>query len=60
LFGKLKKRKARQIPEMPHPTSPKKSGCNLLQFAFPGQLPLAMAGYILLAVPIAILFLFSE
>jgi hypothetical protein len=33
---------------------------HLLQFAFPGQLPLALAGYVLIAVPISIVFLFVE
>lgn len=33
---------------------------HLLQFVFPGQLPLALAGYVLLAVPISIVFLFVE
>ncbi len=33
---------------------------HVLQFAFPGQLPLALAGVVLLAVPISILFLFVE
>ena len=31
-----------------------------LQYVFPGQLPLALAGYVLLAVPISIVFLFVE
>lgn len=33
---------------------------HLLQFVFPGQLPLGLAGYVSLAVPISIVFLFVE
>ena len=33
---------------------------HLLQIVFPGQLPLALAGYVLLAVPVSVIFLFAE
>ena len=33
---------------------------HLLQFAFPEQLPIALTGYLLIALPISMLFLFGE
>ncbi len=34
--------------------------CHAIQFFVPGQIPLALAGYLLLAAPLSLIFLFDQ
>ena len=36
------------------------SSAHVIQFGFPGQIPLLFAGYLLMAYPLAVVFLFEE